>query len=96
MKFLHGKKIGLYTTHLQFLPRRRVGHFDISLFLKDSDGKISDSPLIEGIYSKGNRTHNNQGWFDIHYTDRANFGDGNPVVLSRLGRGGEDILSRLP
>jgi hypothetical protein len=95
MKFLHGKKIGPYTTHLQFQPRRRVGHFDISLFLKDNEGKNSDRPLIEGIYSKGNRTHNTQGWFDIHYTDRADFGDGNPVALSRSGRCAENVFETI-
>lgn len=92
MELLHGKKIGPYTTLLQFQPRRRVGHFDVSLFLKDSDGKISDRPLIEGIYSKGNRTQSIQGWFDIHYSDRAEFGDENSVVLSRSGRWAEDVF----
>jgi len=95
MKNLHAKKIGLYTTQLQLRPRRRVGHFDISLFLKDSDGKISDRPLIEGIYSKGNRTQSIQGWIDIHYADRADFGDGNPVVLSRSGRCAEDVFAMI-
>jgi len=95
LKFIHARKIGPYTTHLQFQPRRRVGHFDISLFLKDGDSKISDRPLIEGIYSKGNRSQKTQGWFDIHYADRADFGDRNPVVLSRLDRCAEDVLEMI-
>lgn len=95
MKRLHGKKIGPYTTQLQFQPKRRVGHFDISLFLKDNNGKISDRPLIEGIYSKGNRTQSIQGWLDIHYSDRAEFGGGNSVVLSRSGRWAEDVFEMI-
>jgi len=85
LKRLQAKKIGPYTTRLQFRPKLRVGHFDVSLFLKDDGGRISDSPLIEGIYSKGNPSQFIQGWFDIHYSDRADFGDGSRVVLSRPG-----------
>jgi hypothetical protein len=95
LKSFHSKKIGPYMTQLQFRPRRRVGHFDVSLFLKNNNGKISDQPLIEGIYSKGNRSLNTQGWFDIHYSDQADFGDGNPVVLSRFGRCAEDIFEMI-
>ena len=95
LKLLHSKKIGPYMTQLQFRPKRRVGHFDVSLFLKNDDGKISDQPLIEGIYSKGNRTQNIQGWFDIHYSDKVDFGDGNPVILSRLGRCAEDVFEMI-
>ena len=95
LKPLRSKKIGPYLTQLRFQPRRRVGHFDISLFLKDGDGKISDKPLIEGIYSKGNPTQHIQPWFDIHYSDRADFGDGNPVVLSRSGRLAEDVFETI-
>ncbi len=35
-------------TQLQFRPRRRVGHFNVSLFLKNDGGKTSYQPLIEG------------------------------------------------
>lgn len=85
LKSLHAKKVGPYTTRLRFKPKLRTGHFDVSLFLIDDNGRTSDMPLIEGIYSKGNPSRNIQGWFDIHYADRADFGDGNPVVLSRPG-----------
>jgi len=95
LKPLHSKKIGPYTTQLRFQPRRRVGHFDVSLFLKDGDGKISDRPLIEGIYSKGNPSQHIQGWFDIHYADQADFGDGSSVFLSRSGRWAEDIFAMI-
>jgi hypothetical protein len=39
--------------------------------------------LAKGIYSKGNISQNIQGWFDIHYSDRADFGGGEPVILSQ-------------
>lgn len=95
LKLLHSKKIGPYMTQLQFRPKHRVGHFDVSLYLKNDDGKTSDGPLIEGIYSKGNRSLNTKGWFDIHYLDRADFGDGNPVVLSRFDRCAEDVFEMI-
>jgi hypothetical protein len=95
LKLLHSRKIQAYTTQLQFRPKRRVGHFDISLFLKNDDGKISDRPLIKGIYSKGNRSQNIQGWFDIHYSDRADFDSENPVILSRFGRCAEDVFEMI-
>lgn len=95
LELLHLKKLGPYMSQLQFQPRRRVGHFDVSLFLKNDDGKISDRPLIEGIYSKGNRSQNIQTWFDIHYSDRAEFDDENPVILSRFGRCVEDVFETI-
>jgi hypothetical protein len=95
LELLHLKKIGPYASQLQFQPQRRVGHFDVSLFLKNDDGKISDRPLIEGIYSKGNRSQNIQAWFDIHYSDRAEFDDENPVILSRFGRCAEDVFETI-
>ena len=82
-------------TQLQFQPKHRVGHFDVSLFLKDNDGKITDMPLIKGIYSKGNRSQNIQGWFDIHYSDRVYFGAGNPVILSQSGRFAEYVFEMI-
>jgi hypothetical protein len=95
LKLLHSRKIQAYMTQLQFRPKRRVGLFDVSLFLKNDDGKTSDRPLIEGIYSKGNRSRNIQEWFDIHYSDRADFGSENPVILSRLGRCAEDVFEMI-
>jgi hypothetical protein len=95
LQHLQSKKIGPYITQLQFRPRRWVGHFDVSLILKDDDGKTSNQPLIEGVYSKGNRSQNTQGWFDIHYSDRADFGDGNPFILSRFGRCAEDVFEMI-
>lgn len=95
MKLLHSKKIGPYMTQLQFKPKHRVGHFDVSLFLKNANGKITDMPLIKGIYSKGNCSQNIQGWFDIHYSDRADFGTGNPVILSQFGRFAEYVFEMI-
>jgi len=95
LKHLQSKKIGPYMTQLRFRPKRRVGHLDVSLFLKNDEGKISDQPLIEGIYSKGNRSQNIQGWFDIHYSDQVDFGDGNPVILSRFGPCAEDVFEMI-
>lgn len=95
LKLLHCKAIGPYSTQLRFQPKQRVGHFDISLFLKDESGKISDRPLIEGIYSKGNRSQNMPGWLDIHYSDRADFAGENAVIFSRQDRLAECVFGHI-
>ena len=92
LKCLHSKKIGPYMTQLKYRPKRRVGHFDVSLFLKKDDGKLSSMPLIKGIYSRGNVSQNIQGWLDIHYLDRADFGGRNPVILSQSGPWDESVF----
>jgi hypothetical protein len=94
-KNLHSKKIGPYITQAQLRPKRRKGHFDVTLLLKNDDGKLSCMPLIDGIYSKGNVSQNIQGWLDIHYSDRADFGGRNPVVLSQIGRCAEYVFEMI-
>jgi len=95
LKLLHSKKIGPYTTQFQYRPKRRVGHFDVSLFLKNDDGKLSERPLIKGIYSRGNASQHIQEWFDIHYSDRADFGDRDCAVLSQSGRCAEYVFGMI-
>ncbi|MBN1223036.1 MAG: hypothetical protein JXB23_07285, partial [Candidatus Aminicenantes bacterium] len=80
---LADQKIGNYTTEVRFFPKQRVGHFDFSLFLKNTKNLSSEYPLIKGIFSKGNASQNIQAWFDIHYSDVAVFTGEEPVTLSR-------------
>jgi hypothetical protein len=84
LRELHSKKIGPFLTQAQIQPKRKRGHFDITLFLKNHGGKLSHKPLVRGVYSKGNVSQNIQPWLDIHYSDRADFDDQNPVILSQL------------
>lgn len=92
---LHSKKIGPYRTQVQVRPKRKKGHFDITLFLKNHNGKLSCVPLVQGVYSKGNVSQNIQGWLDIHYSDRADFRSHNPVILSQSDHCAEDIFEML-
>lgn len=95
LRLLHSKRVGPYYTQIQFQPKRRVGHFDFSLFLKNADGQLSNVPLIKGIYSKGNASQNIKGWFDIHYFDRADFGDRRADVLSQFGHCAEYVFQMI-
>ena len=92
---IHSQKIGPYVTQLQIQPKRKKGHFDIDLFLKNSDGKLSQKPLIRGIYSKGNVSQNIQGWLDIHYSDQADFGSSKTVILSKFDHCAEHVFKMI-
>jgi hypothetical protein len=80
---LEGQKIAEFYLHLQTKPKRRVGHFDISLFLKKKDGAVSELPIITGLFSRGNRKQKVFPWLDIHYLDRADFSKGKHLKLSQ-------------
>lgn len=92
LESFHLRKIGPFYTQIQFWPKRRVGHFNFSISLKNETGQASRFPVVKGIYSRGNRAQNIQGWFDIHYTDHANFGDGKPIILSQVDIFAEDMF----
>ena len=92
LESLDAQEIGPYITQLQFRPKRRIGHFDFQLFLKNSSGQLSHRPLIQGIFSLGNRSWGNQGWLDIHYSDFADFGVGTPIILSDSNNCAEQVF----
>ena len=77
------ERIGEFHLHLQSKPKKRVGHFDVSLFLKNKDGAVSELPIITGLFSRGNRKQKVFPWLDIHYLDRADFAKGKPLKLSQ-------------
>jgi len=79
---LQNRALGPYTLQVQCVPRRRVGHFDLDIFLKDKKGQCSGEPIVTGIYSKGNPSSRIFGWLDIHYLDRFAFDNGDAGVLS--------------
>jgi len=92
---LHSQKIGPYLTQVRYQPKRKIGHFEVKLNLKRDDGELSLRPLVQGVYSKGNVSQNIQGWLDIHYSDKADFKDQNPVVLSKNDDLAENIFEIL-
>ena len=81
---LQDRTLGPFSLHIQYQPRRRVGHFDLDIFLKDREGKLSCDPSVTGIYSKGNPSNKVFSWFDIHYLDRFAFDNDNAKVPSNL------------
>jgi hypothetical protein len=81
---LQDRSLGPFTLQVQYQPMRRVGHFDLDLFLKDKEGRASRDPLITGIYSKGNPSSRIFSWLDIHYLDWFAFDNGDARVLSEM------------
>lgn len=88
---LQDRSLGPFALHINYQPRRRVGHFDLDIFLQDKKGKRSCEPLITGIYSKGNPSNMIFSWLDIHYLDWFAFDNGDNGVLSEI----EDLSERL-
>jgi len=85
LKSLDNKKLGPFLTEMEYWPKKRVGHFDVSIFIQNKKGRRSCSPVVSGIFSKGNRIQHIFPWFDIHYIDQIDFGGKNPVKLSEKG-----------
>jgi hypothetical protein len=80
---IDGKKIGAFHIHLKAQPKRRAGHFDVSLFFQDEGCRVDKLPVITGLFSKGNRSQGVFPWFDIHFLDRVDLAKGEPVRLSQ-------------
>lgn len=87
--------LGPFTLQVQFQPRRRVGHFDFDLFLKDTEGRTSCEPLVTGIYSKGKPSNKIFSWLDIHFLDRFAFDNGDAGVLSDMEGLAEGLFAML-
>jgi hypothetical protein len=92
---LHGQKIGEFYLHLQTKPKRRVGHFDVSLFLLEKIGTLSQLPIITGLFSQGNRRQGVFPWLDIHYLDCVDFAEGKPLRLSQKKDLSEELFERI-
>ena len=92
---LQDRILGPFTLQIQFQPRRRVGHFDFDLFLKDKEGRASREPLVTGIYSKGNPGNKIFSWLDIHYLDLFAFDGDDAGVLSEMEGLAEGLFGML-
>ena len=88
---LQDRVLGPYTLQVRLEPRRRIGHFDVDIFLKDKKEKRSCEPIVTGIYSKGNPSSQIFSWLDIHYLDLFTFDTGDAGVLSEM----EDLAEGL-
>ena len=81
---LQDRHLGPFNLQVQFKPRRRVGHFDLDLFLINKEGQRSRDPFVTGIYSKGNPSSRIFSWLDIHFLDRFSFNNGDAGALSEM------------
>ncbi len=80
---LQNCSLGPFTLQIQYQPRRRIGHFDLDIFLKDDKGQRSCDPLVTGIYSKGNPSSKIFSWLDIYFLDLFAFDSGDAGVLNK-------------
>ena len=87
--------LGPYQIHARYQPKARIGHFDFDLFLKNQEGQTSRIPIVTGICSKGNPHQSVSGWFDIHFLDCLDFGEGERVCLSQLDGLAETLFAIL-
>jgi hypothetical protein len=87
--------LGPFVLHIHNQPRRRVGHFDLDIFLKNKKGKRSRDPIVTGIYSKGNPSNELFSWLDIHYLDWFVFDSGDAGVLSDMKGLAEELFGIL-
>jgi hypothetical protein len=92
---LQDRPLGPLSLHVQYRPRRRIGHFDFDLFLKDKKGRTSCEPLVTGIYSKGNPSSRIFSWLDIHFLDLFAFDNGDAGVLSKMEGLAEGLFEML-
>lgn len=92
LKYFISKRIGPYRTQIKYETKRRVGHFDFSIFLLNKKGQKNRLPIVKGIYSKGNRNQHIFPWIDVHYFDEVDFGEGAPIKLSQSGSLAEDLF----
>jgi hypothetical protein len=88
---LQNRSLGPFSLQVQYKPRRRLGHFDLDLFLANKKGKRSREPVVTGIYSKGNPSNKIFSWLDIHFLDWFAFDGGDSGVLSKM----EDLAEGL-
>lgn len=73
LKDLNGKKINGYMLHLGEVKQLHLsGWKGFKLYLKDSNGLFSNSPVIEGIYSVGGKD-GVKPWMDLEYYEELKF-----------------------
>lgn len=78
---LEGLRLGGHTLAVRDLrPLRRSGWTGFRLFLRDREGRLGASPVIEGIHSAGGKGI--RRWMDLEYREETEF----PAVEVPAGR----------
>jgi len=63
IKGLQGQQVRDYTLFVLHRERARKGHCDATVYLRDSQGRISSNPCLTGLYSVGRRDPGATGHF---------------------------------
>ncbi len=73
LKKLHGKKLNGYSLHIGELKQLRFsGWKGFRLYIRNSRGSLSSSPVIKGIYSAGGKD-GVKPWMDLEYYEELKF-----------------------
>jgi len=73
LKNLNGKRVNGYTLHLGEVKQLRFsGWKGFKLYVRDSRGFLSGSPVIKGIYSVGGKD-GVKAWMDLQYNEELKF-----------------------
>lgn len=73
LKNLNGKRVDGYTLHLREVKQLRFsGWKGFKLYVRDSCGFLSGSPVIKGIYSVGGKD-GVKAWMDLEYNEELKF-----------------------
>ena len=72
MKSLEGGKLGRYTLGIGYKAMHIRGHFDLSVYLNNKNGTMSQGPCIHGLYSKG-RSDASYHFFDAQFFPLVHF-----------------------
>jgi hypothetical protein len=95
LEAFRSSRLGPYEIRISYRPKARVGHSDFDLVLRNEAGQTSRNPIMTGICSKGNPHQFIAGWFDIHFVDCLDFGEGGTVRLSDEGGLAEGLFAML-
>jgi len=95
LEYFKLKKLGPFRIQADYKPKRKVGHFDFAVYLKNLNNQRSQLPIVTGIYSKGNKTQHIQPWLDIHFIDWVNFNQEKPLLLSQVGSLVENLFQMI-
>lgn len=75
LKNLHGKRVNGYMLRLEEVKQLRFsGWKGFKLYVRDSCGILSESPVIKGIYSVGGKD-GVKSWMDLEYYEELEFLD---------------------
>ena len=90
LQSLDGKELGRFKLRLTQLKQLKLsGWRGFTLNLQDREGRLSSSPIVRGIFSRGGKD-GVKSWMDINYFEEATFNDEQPSDIINLSEQGLD------